>query len=405
MRIPDKSLPQSPPSRTPTTPPPDLEAEKEQRQLDQEQARKYLEEDGCIPCYPAEPAFLVQTPSAQDIKARSYWEAFPTTNAGAVCTQRNDWKEFRGFQKRNRRHYLQLKTFTAFEDKVRERRRKHQLEGDVCLHPDPIQQSRLETWIEFQDYHLQIHERLEKEAQTGKENLDTARRKLEGADSSEAGLAAFNVETYEMRFASAGSQLKLHGEILLQWIEQQRMVMVAAQSTSSNDTGRHNDQINTIRKKPASHRQKKKPKAHSILSPVHPGVSKHAPRKRSPRRQKPEISREAEDVPADSGVAQISISRTPHLRKCKSRSVTPLLPFSPQKVTKTARKAPNVKQAAAINANLRAMNGLRKTEQRKYTGKTPLRQRRSTQLHPRKVYMTKSGRKSRRPEPGFISYK
>lgn len=49
-----------------------------------------------------------------------------------------------------------------------------------------------------------------------------------------------------MRFASARSKLKLHREILLQWIEQQRMVMVAAQSTSGDDAGSHNDQINTI---------------------------------------------------------------------------------------------------------------------------------------------------------------
>lgn len=378
----------SPTSTAPTTPPPDLEADKEQFRLLEEQAREDLEKDGCPPYYSADPTFLVQDSSAQHKETMPYWEVFPTTEGGVFCAQRKDWKAFRKFQEKNRRHYLQLKTFTEFENKVRERRRKHQLDGDVCLHSDPTQQGLLETWIEFQDYHLQIHDGLEKEAQIEREKLDTARTKLERADSSEAGHAALHVETYEVRWASARSKLKSHGEILLRWIEQHRIVMVATKSISANDTGSRDDEVDTIQRAPARHRQKRKPKARSLLSPVQSGVSKPAPQKRSPRRQKPEVPQEAENVPADLGTSQISISCMPNLRESKSRSAKnkmPLRPFRPQKVTKTAKKAFEVESPKDIEANLPA--------------------RRSAQQHPSKVFKTRSGRKSRRPEQlGFVSH-
>ncbi|KAL9117190.1 MAG: hypothetical protein Q9187_006277 [Circinaria calcarea] len=406
VSIPDTSLSRSPPSTAPTTPPPDLEADKEEHRLLEEQARKDLEEDGCPPCYPADPAFLMEDPSAQYKEIILYWESLPMTAGAVLCAQLKDRKVFRRFQERNRRYYLQRKTFTEFENKVCERRRKHQFEGNVHLHPDPTQQAQLETWIEFQDYHLQIHEGLEKEVQIERENLETARTKLENADSSETEHAAF---CYEVRLASARSKLKLHGEILLQWIEQQRIVMVTALSTSGDATGNCNDQVDPIRKAPASHRQKKKPKAHSVLNPVQSGISKHAPRKRSPRRQKPEIPREADNMPAYSGVSQINILRTTNLRESKSRGTKEnahFLPFGPQKVTKTAKKAFKAKQSVDINANLRAMSGLRTIRQRNLTEKTRPRQQRPAQQCLPNIYITKSGRKSRRPkQPGFVSYK
>lgn len=93
-------------------------------------------------------------------------------------------------------------------------------------------------------------------------------------------------------------------------------------------------------------------------------------------------------MPEDSGVSQ-NILRTPKPRKCKSRSVkenAPLL-FSPQKVTKTARKASKAKQGADINANLGATSGLRTINQRNLTETTLLRHRKSAQLYPPGVFI------------------
>lgn len=406
MRTSDTSLPRSPLSTAPTTPPPDLEADREKCYLLEEHAREDLEKDGCPPCYPTDPTFLLQDPSAQYIKIKSYWEVSPMAEGGIFCAQRKDWKAFRRFQERNRRHYLQRKTFAELETKIHERRRKYKLEGDVYLHPDPMQQSRLENWIEFQDYHLQIHEELEKKVQSERECLDITRTKSKDADSFEAGHVALCMEAYEVRFASAASKMKSHEDILLQWIEQQRIMMIVTQAASCDYTGNYNDQKDTIRTEPTSYNQKKKTKARSLLSPVQSGVSKHAPQKRSPSRQKSGLLREAENVLTDSGVIQ-SMLRTPKLRKCKSRSVkgnTPLLPFNPQKVTKTARKASGSKQPADINVNLHLTSRLRTTKQRNSTERIQLRNQRSAQMHPTNIYLTRSGRKSRRPEqPDFVS--
>jgi len=43
-------------------------------------------------------------------------------------------------------------------NEVRERRRAHELNDNVHLLWDPEQQSRQQNWIEFQDYHLKLHE-------------------------------------------------------------------------------------------------------------------------------------------------------------------------------------------------------------------------------------------------------
>ena len=66
-------------------------------------------------------------------------------------------------------------------NRVHDRRRKHGLEGDVCLRPDPGQQTRLENWIEFQNYHLELHELEERATKDKREKLDAARKRLESS--------------------------------------------------------------------------------------------------------------------------------------------------------------------------------------------------------------------------------
>lgn len=70
--------------------------------------------------------------------------------------------------------------FNEFVDKVCERQRRHKVGGDVHLQFDVEQQSRLENWMEFQDYHLQLHEGFEKKRDELKKKLDDARKEAEG---------------------------------------------------------------------------------------------------------------------------------------------------------------------------------------------------------------------------------
>ena len=88
----------------------------------------------------------------EEYKAVSY---FPVI--GRV-TQLLDWEAFREYQMRVRQLYLPRNIFPKFLEIARDRRRRHGLEGDVFLHPEPGLQSQLQNWIEFQNYHIELHE-------------------------------------------------------------------------------------------------------------------------------------------------------------------------------------------------------------------------------------------------------
>lgn len=92
--------------------------------------------------------------------------------------QLSDWQKFRAFQGRVRRYYRQ-RPFNEIVDKVCERQRRHKVGGDVHLQVDVEQQGRLEKWMEFQDYHLQLHDGLEKKRDELKKKLDDARKEAE----------------------------------------------------------------------------------------------------------------------------------------------------------------------------------------------------------------------------------
>ncbi len=134
--------------------------------------------------------------------------------------QLSDWERFRKFQRKVRRYY-QHRSFSDLDEKVRERRRRHQLEGDVCQRFDPGQQSGLENWVEFRDYHLHYHERLEKKRDGLKEELDVAGKGVEGTENDEDDRTAI-----QEILKATKRQLERHKN-LLQWIEQERLVMVS----------------------------------------------------------------------------------------------------------------------------------------------------------------------------------
>ena len=96
------------------------------------------------------------------------------------------WEKFRQFQLKNRRYFLFHSRFPEFQQKVLERRRRHGLDGDVQLLEEQDKQSKLDDWIEYQDYELLEYERLEKDLEQTQARLTSRRKAL-----ADAGLSAF----------------------------------------------------------------------------------------------------------------------------------------------------------------------------------------------------------------------
>ncbi|KAL8765117.1 MAG: hypothetical protein Q9209_007700 [Squamulea sp. 1 TL-2023] len=342
------SLPSPSPSSPSTVPtsPPDLEAETERDRLLEVQARNRLELDGCPPCYPANPSFLVQDPPKSHSGIISYWEAFPSSEGGVLHAQWEDWQKFRNFQQRTRQHYAQHQIFSQFTDAVRKRMRRHHLPEDVHLHPDPGQQNQLDTWVEFQNYHLHMHEQLEGEAQVEMSNLRNAQRSKDAAISEDEH-AASCVNGYRVRLESAIQRMELHEQLLLPWIEQRRMEKVNAQSTTEDDAGSYDDQPDTIRRTPQPDTGKRTSKVRSVLNPVRSAVSKPTRRKRSLRSQRSEILREIENPADESSTSLSNTPEVPDLRvfqaankqKCAS---TPIDPVSQDKATEACAGSKNI---------------------------------------------------------------
>ena len=297
--------------------------------------------------------------------------------------QLSGWEQFRGFQRKIRQYY-RYKPFSDFEEKVRERRRRHQLGGDVRLRSDSGQQSRLDNWIEFQNYHLHIYEGLEKERDDLKEELNVAQKKVEGADAADL----------EQMLEAAERRLGQHKN-LLRWIEQERMVMDAVHPPSVE--GDHDDQDGTLKavwRLSESNHQKRR--LHAVLGEVR--VSKPEPRKRNIQRQKRRKRKapEVESAFKDSGLQQSSASRNPDSRESKPRSTkkgAALRQICPQRVSKVNRFADASTKSPPATL-------LRRVRQKR----APDRARPKHQQSPQRpqsapmVVKTRSGRESRRPE-------
>ena len=130
-----------------------------------------------------------------------------------LCAQLSDWKDFRAYQEEARQHYVQRKVFGAYEARIRERRQTHGLGGDVELELEGSRQSPWQTWIEFQDYHLQRYERSSNERSKIQETASLARGGQKQDD-----------DAYLQRLESIDWQLRRH-ESFLRWTEEQRYIM------------------------------------------------------------------------------------------------------------------------------------------------------------------------------------
>lgn len=247
-----------------------------------------------------------------------------------LTAQLFNWRLFCKFQDQVRQYYLKRGTFPDFVEEVRDRRRRHGLEVDMCLLADPKQQSRLENWIEFQNYHLMLHERIEIEENDKREERDAARKELE-----KSGLEdAEELDFLKGKTNCSQHKVEEHAK-MLEWIEQQRKAMVAEQAASVHAPKyRERSSIPTLRGG-----RKRNQKCRSPLGPVRSAVLK------SPKQNALRSSKRNESQPAKNTTANPNIPhRRSRISKSKARSPrrgersTLLSPFNPQKVVKTIKR-------------------------------------------------------------------
>lgn len=154
------------------------------------EAHEALVSDSGRPCYPIELGLEVFSDPGQYKDLFSYWQGESGVNEYSLrlifSLQLKRWKEFRQFQQKNRRYFVFHRRFPEFQQKVLERRQRHGLDGDVQLLEDRDKQSKLDDWMEYQDYELREYERLEMDLMETQAQLASRRRAL-----AEAGVSAF----------------------------------------------------------------------------------------------------------------------------------------------------------------------------------------------------------------------
>ena len=349
------------------TPPVDEEAEDEESRSKEATARNVLKLEGCPPCYPSYLDIPLRDPPEKYQEIISYWKSFPGTGDVVLQAQLSDWKRFREFQKRVRRYY-EHRSFNDFVDQVRERRRRHRLGGNVCLRLD-LEQSRLETWIEFQNWHLQHLEGFEKDRNELKKELYNAWKVAEE-------MGAADSEAYKQDLEDAEWELRRH-HTLLHWTEQERLVMDTAYPTPVEEKdGDYRDAgAKAVRRVfPLTRRKKQAP---AVSGEVR--VSKAKQRKQNTPRQKRKSSEFESATKAldtlESKVLQASKRRENKPRRTKTD--TPLRELRPQRVSKT-------KRFTDVNAKL---------PQRARRKRSPDQAR------------SNSGQFSQRPQPAYVEVK
>jgi len=193
-------------------------------------------------------------------------------------------------------------------DEVRERRRRHGVGGGVRLLLSPEQQSRLENWMEFQNYHLKRLEGFEKKRDKLKKELDDARKKAEVFE-----LAVEDAEAVRQELENAERDLERH-KVLLQWIEQERQTMDRGHPTPTEEDNDDRDTApKAVRRTSTRDRRTRRAEASTVLGKVR--ITKAKSKKRNTQIQKPKAL-ELEPAIQDSDVTpQSSISQAPKVSR------------------------------------------------------------------------------------------
>ena len=370
------------------TPPLDEEEENEESRLLEAQARKELENDGCLPCYSLDLEFPLRNPPEKYQPIIGYWQSFLGIDDVVLRAESSDWWKFRMSQSRVRRRFRN-KPFSEYINEVCERRQRHKLNGNVRLLLDPKQQSRLENWVEFQNYHFQGLEGFEKKRDRLKRELDDARRKAGDTDPAVSERAAEDVEAIQQLLEDAEQDLRRH-KVLLQWIKQERRSMDPGCPTLIEEDDNDQDAVSkAVRTTSTRDRRMRRPEASVVLGKVR--VSKAKPKKRNgPKAPQFKPAIQGSDATTQSSIPQALKRRETKPRHSKEER--PLRQLRPQKVSKAKRFADASVKSMSVTPPRSA--GQTRSLDRAGLKRRPAPQRR--QLVGKNV-LTRSGRISKRP--------
>jgi hypothetical protein len=177
----------SSPASSFATPPPLTDEQYKQKALPKErEAYNTLINEGGTPTHPFELGFDILDDPGEYKDILSYWDSQINATYFIFTAQLRNWRVFRKYQLDIRMHQLKRGTFSNYQQKVRDRRQRHGLEGDVELNQDRDQQSKLQNWIEFQDYEWQRFEKFQDDFEKAQAQLESSRKAL-----AEAGIPGF----------------------------------------------------------------------------------------------------------------------------------------------------------------------------------------------------------------------
>jgi hypothetical protein len=264
------------------TPPLDDDEENEESRLQEDEARKRLEVEGCPPCYPSN--VDIRRPPERYRTIIGYWQSFPGTDDNVLCAQLADWQRSRASQRRDRKRHRD-KHFDQFVEQVRRRLHRHGVSSDVHLFVDLEQQNQLEHWTEFQNYHLQRFEQFEKKRGKLTEEYNSTLEIARNTDNAESKRAVENAEAIQNDLECTQRDMARH-EDLLQWIEHCRRVMrtgILAPAEAHDSTENHTAP-ETLQRVAIRHSRTRKHKAAAALGQVR--ISEPKPKKPNTKDQK-----------------------------------------------------------------------------------------------------------------------
>ncbi|KAK7511705.1 uncharacterized protein IWZ02DRAFT_462339 [Phyllosticta citriasiana] len=129
------------------------------------EARKALEESGCPPCCPIDIEYPYKKPLGKYKRIIKWWKIkskfLLLGDSWVHEAHLRDWQKFCRWRSQRRPTRCTRQAFKKFLDEFRERRRAFGLEGEVHLEPEVEKQTRLQNWIEYQDFHHRQQARLE----------------------------------------------------------------------------------------------------------------------------------------------------------------------------------------------------------------------------------------------------
>ncbi|KAK8176959.1 hypothetical protein IWX90DRAFT_4012 [Phyllosticta citrichinensis] len=116
-------------------------------------SRRALEEQGCPPCCPPNFEWPYEGDLGEYEGIVNWWKS---KDEHVLSAQLEDWKRFCLWRRECRRQPFTQDDFHAYVGRLSERRAQFGLEGEVKLEFQIEDQTLLQTWIEFQDYHHRL---------------------------------------------------------------------------------------------------------------------------------------------------------------------------------------------------------------------------------------------------------